>query len=80
MFSKTVVAIYHFFLGDIIPTDKTYSSYLPTDHPPLRLLLGNPVYLELNLMSPNPDAVILVNYCLAYPLSAKNALVLIYEG
>ena len=64
----------------IIPTDETYSSYFPNYHQPLRLLLGKPVYLELHLKSPKPDAVILVNYCLAYPRSAKNALVLIYEG
>nr|XP_019957494.1 PREDICTED: zona pellucida sperm-binding protein 4-like [Paralichthys olivaceus] len=63
-----------------IATDSTYSSYLPTYHQPLRLLLGKPVYLELRLRSPKPDAVILVNYCLAYPRSAKNALVLVYEG
>ncbi|XP_029370675.1 zona pellucida sperm-binding protein 4-like [Echeneis naucrates] len=63
-----------------IAKDQTYSSYLPTYHQPLRLLLGKPVYLELRLKSPKPDAVILVNYCLAYPRSAKNALVLVYEG
>ncbi|XP_040909770.1 zona pellucida sperm-binding protein 4-like isoform X2 [Toxotes jaculatrix] len=63
-----------------IAKDRTYSSYFPTYHQPLQLLLGNPVYLELSLKSPKPDAVILVNYCLAYPRSAKNALVLIYEG
>ncbi|XP_042291997.1 zona pellucida sperm-binding protein 4-like [Thunnus maccoyii] len=63
-----------------IAKDATYSSYFPTYHQPLRLLLGKPVYLELHLRSPKPDAVLLVNYCLAYPRSAKNALVLIYEG
>ncbi|XP_023265683.1 zona pellucida sperm-binding protein 4-like [Seriola lalandi dorsalis] len=63
-----------------IAKDQTYSSYLPTYHQPLRLLLGKPVYLELRLKSPKPYAVILVNYCLAYPRSAKNALVLVYEG
>ncbi|XP_045886577.1 zona pellucida sperm-binding protein 4-like [Micropterus dolomieu] len=63
-----------------IAKDQTYSSYLPTNNRPLRLLLGNPVYLELRLISPKPDAVILVNYCVAYPRSARNALVLIYEG
>ncbi|XP_035848923.1 zona pellucida sperm-binding protein 4-like isoform X1 [Sander lucioperca] len=63
-----------------IAQDETYSSYFPTYHQPLRLLLGKPVYLELLLKSPKPDAVILVNYCLAYPRSAKNALVLIFEG
>ncbi|XP_051812043.1 zona pellucida sperm-binding protein 4-like isoform X2 [Acanthochromis polyacanthus] len=63
-----------------IATDETYQKFFPTYHQPLRLLLGKPVYLELRLKSPKPDAVILVNYCLAYPRSAKNALVLIYEG
>ncbi|XP_075306482.1 uncharacterized protein LOC142368235 [Odontesthes bonariensis] len=63
-----------------IAKDHTYSSYFPSYHQPLRLLLGQPIYLELSLKSPKPDAVILVNYCLAYPRSAKKALVLIYEG
>ncbi|XP_038576707.1 zona pellucida sperm-binding protein 4-like isoform X2 [Micropterus salmoides] len=63
-----------------IAKDQTYSSYFPTNNRPLRLLLGKPVYLELRLISPKPDAVILVNYCVAYPRSARNALVLIYEG
>ncbi|XP_058475538.1 zona pellucida sperm-binding protein 4-like [Solea solea] len=63
-----------------IAKDKTYSSFLPTYHQPLRLLLGKPVYLELYLYSPVPYATVLVNYCLAYPRSAKNALLLIYEG
>uniref|UniRef100_A0A667WV88 ZP domain-containing protein n=1 Tax=Myripristis murdjan TaxID=586833 RepID=A0A667WV88_9TELE len=63
-----------------IAKDQSYSSYYPTYHQPLRLLLGKPVHLELRLKSPRPDAVVLVNYCLAYPRSAKNALVLIYEG
>ncbi|TKS88265.1 Zona pellucida sperm-binding protein 4 [Collichthys lucidus] len=77
----TSVASYGLFAVQLrIATDGTYSSYLPTYHQPLRLLLGKPVYLELRLKSPKPDAVILVNYCLAYPRSAKNALVLIYEG
>ncbi|XP_070841116.1 zona pellucida sperm-binding protein 4-like [Chaetodon trifascialis] len=63
-----------------IAKDQTYSSYWPTYHQPLHQLLGSPVYLELRLKSPKPDAVILVNYCIAYPRSAKNALVLVYEG
>ncbi|XP_059205155.1 zona pellucida sperm-binding protein 4-like [Centropristis striata] len=63
-----------------IATDQTYSTFLANDHAPLSLLLGKPVYLELRLKSPKPDAVVLVNYCLAYPRSAKNALVLVYEG
>lgn len=61
-------------------TDQTYSNYLEAAKLPLRLLLGKPVYLELRLLSPKPNAVIIVNYCIAYPRSAKNALVLIYEG
>nr|ANO39567.1 zona pellucida protein ZP4 isoform 1 [Chionodraco hamatus]ANO39568.1 zona pellucida protein ZP4 isoform 2 [Chionodraco hamatus] len=63
-----------------IATDQTYSNYLEAAKLPLRLLLGKPVYLELRLLSPKPNAVIIVNYCIAYPRSAKNALVLIYEG
>lgn len=63
-----------------IATDHTYKNYFSTCHLPLRRLLGKPVFLELRLKSPKPDAVILVNYCVAYPQSAKNALVLIYEG
>ncbi|XP_021178675.2 zona pellucida sperm-binding protein 1 isoform X1 [Fundulus heteroclitus] len=63
-----------------IAKDRTYSSYYPTYHQPLKLLLGHPVYLELRLRSAKPDAVLLVNYCLAYPRSAKNALVIIHEG
>ncbi|XP_047461591.1 zona pellucida sperm-binding protein 4-like [Mugil cephalus] len=60
--------------------DETYSSFYPTYHQPLRLLLGKPLYLELRLSSLKPDEVILVKYCLAFPLSAKKALVLIHEG
>lgn len=63
-----------------IAQDETYSSFHPTYHQPLRLLLGKPVYLQLRLLSPTPKAVILVNYCIAYPRSASNALVLVYEG
>ncbi|XP_068189786.1 zona pellucida sperm-binding protein 4-like [Antennarius striatus] len=63
-----------------IAEDETYSNYYPKTSQPLRLLLGNPVYLELNLLSPKPEAVILVNYCIAYPRSAKNALVMVYKG
>uniref|UniRef100_A0A3Q0TE75 ZP domain-containing protein n=1 Tax=Amphilophus citrinellus TaxID=61819 RepID=A0A3Q0TE75_AMPCI len=63
-----------------IAKDETYSGFYDHHHQPLGLLLGRPVYLELRLSSPKMDAVILVNYCLAYPRSARNALVLIYEG
>ena len=67
-------------LNCLIPTDDSYSEFLPTNSLPLHLLLGTPVNLELRLLSPTPEAVILVNYCIAYPRSAKNALVLVYEG
>ncbi|KAL4629814.1 zona pellucida sperm-binding protein 1-like [Arapaima gigas] len=63
-----------------IAADRTYTKFYPHYHRPLRLLLGKSVFLELRLMDPNPAAVLLVNYCLAYPRSAKNALVLLYEG
>ncbi|XP_078811323.1 uncharacterized protein LOC101157662 isoform X2 [Oryzias latipes] len=63
-----------------IAKDHTYSSYFSASHQPLRFLLGHPVYLELRLRSPpHPDAVILVNYCLARPRSATNGMVLVYE-
>lgn len=61
-------------------TDETYTSYLPTNSMPLERLLGTKVYLELNLLSPYPEAVLIVNYCIAYPRSARNALVFIYKG
>ncbi|XP_037548914.1 zona pellucida sperm-binding protein 1 [Nematolebias whitei] len=64
-----------------IAKDHTYSSFYPTYHQPLQLLLGHPVHLELNLKASDAsDAVILVNYCVAYPRTANNALVLIHEG
>ncbi|XP_061670199.1 zona pellucida sperm-binding protein 1-like isoform X2 [Syngnathoides biaculeatus] len=62
-----------------IATDETFSTFLPS-FPTLRYILTKPVYLELSLLSPKPNASILVKYCLAYPQSAKNALVLVYEG
>ncbi|XP_010789765.1 zona pellucida sperm-binding protein 4-like [Notothenia coriiceps] len=63
-----------------IATDQTYSNYLEDAKLPLRLLLGKPVYLELRLLSPKPNTAIMVNYCIAYTRSTKNALVLICEG
>ncbi|XP_055749101.1 zona pellucida sperm-binding protein 4-like [Salvelinus fontinalis] len=63
-----------------IAEDKTYTKYLKRHHQPLHLFLGKLVYLEVRLTSPNPQATLLVNYCLAYPRSAKNVLVLIHEG
>ncbi|KAM9385688.1 zona pellucida sperm-binding protein 4-like [Pholidichthys leucotaenia] len=63
-----------------IATDHTYTDYFRHDHRPLHKLLRKPVYLELRLKSPKPYAELLVNYCLAYPRSARNALVLLHEG
>ncbi|KAK6323829.1 hypothetical protein J4Q44_G00061680 [Coregonus suidteri] len=63
-----------------IAEDKTYAKYYKQHHQPLRLLLGKLVYLEVRLTSPKPEATLLVNYCLAYPRSAKNVLVLVHEG
>ncbi|KAG5264872.1 hypothetical protein AALO_G00258980 [Alosa alosa] len=64
-----------------IAEDKTFSKFLPHYHQPLRLLLGNPVYLEVRIFSPKAEAaVLLVHYCVAYPRSARSALVLVYEG
>lgn len=61
-------------------TDETYTSYLPTNSMPLERLLGTRAHLELNLLSPYPDAELIVNYCIAFPRSARNALVFIYKG
>uniref|UniRef100_A0A6Q2Y5A0 ZP domain-containing protein n=1 Tax=Esox lucius TaxID=8010 RepID=A0A6Q2Y5A0_ESOLU len=63
-----------------IAQDGSYDTYLEQYHQPLQVLLGKPVYLEVRLMSPRPEATLLVNYCLAYPRSATKALVLIHEG
>lgn len=61
-------------------TDGSYSSYHPSSSLPLRLILGKPIYLEVLLHCSRPEAVLLINYCIAYPRSATNALVLLYDG
>lgn len=65
-----------------LPTllDETFSSFSEHSHLPLKVLLGRPLYLEVQLNSPKPEATLLVNYCVAYTRSATNALVLLYEG
>ncbi|XP_066575642.1 zona pellucida sperm-binding protein 4-like [Amia ocellicauda] len=64
-----------------IATDDTYSRFYPQYHRPLRLLLGRPVFLEVQLLNaPDPSLVLLVHYCVAYPRSAQAVWVLIYEG
>ncbi|ROJ30502.1 Zona pellucida sperm-binding protein 4 [Anabarilius grahami] len=64
----------------LISEDETFTKFYPQCHQPLHVLLGKPVYLELRLRSPKPTATLLVHYCVAYPRSAKSALVLLFEG
>lgn len=65
---------FHFF------ADETFTKFYSQSHQPLHVLLGKPVYLELRLKSPKPAATLQVHYCVAYPHSARNALVLLFEG
>ncbi|XP_028820468.1 zona pellucida sperm-binding protein 1-like [Denticeps clupeoides] len=64
----------------LIAEDQTFTTFLPQSKLPLRMLLGKPLYLQLQVISPKPAVVLLVNYCVAYTRSAKSALVLLYEG
>ncbi|MBN3305162.1 ZP1 protein, partial [Amia calva] len=64
-----------------IATDAAFSRFYPQYHRPLRLLLGRPMYLEVRLLSsPDPNLLLLVHYCVAYPRSAQAVWVLLYEG
>ncbi|KAL2080139.1 hypothetical protein ACEWY4_023932 [Coilia grayii] len=63
-----------------IAEDGTFSKFLPHYHQPLRDLLGKRVYIEVRIFAPRPTAVLLVHYCVAYPRSARSALILLYEG
>ncbi|MBN3322246.1 ZP4 protein, partial [Atractosteus spatula] len=64
-----------------IATDESYSRFYPQYHRPLQLLLGNPVYLEVRLLNaPDPNLVLLVHYCVAYPRSGQAVWVLLYDG
>ncbi|MBN3290646.1 ZP4 protein, partial [Polypterus senegalus] len=64
-----------------IAKDESYSSFYPYSQVPLSLLLSKKVYLQLQLVNPpEPNMVLLVHYCIAYPRSSMNAWVLIYEG
>ncbi|KAI7810564.1 putative zona pellucida sperm-binding protein 4-like [Triplophysa rosa] len=64
-----------------IAKDEYYNDFYPQYHQPLRMLLGKPLYLEVRLMNPpDPTALLLVHYCVAYPRSAKSAWILIYDG
>ncbi|KAL7883845.1 hypothetical protein SRHO_G00015030 [Serrasalmus rhombeus] len=67
-------------LPGIFLSDETFTKFCSEDHQPLKVLLGKPVYLELRINAPNPKATLVVHYCVAYPRSAKSALVLLYEG
>lgn len=65
----------------ICPPDENYTDYYPQYHRPLSSLLKQPLYLEVHLLNPPDDnVVLLVHYCLAYPRSAQAAWVLIYDG
>lgn len=64
----------------LISEDETFTKFYSQSHQPLHVLLGKPVYLELRLKSPKPAATLQVHYCVAYPHSARNALVLLFEG
>ncbi|XP_040043635.2 uncharacterized protein LOC120825854 [Gasterosteus aculeatus] len=64
-----------------IAKDAQYSSYYPQNHPPLQMLLGKPLYLEVRLLNaPDPSLVLLVHFCVAYPLSGKAVWLLLYNG
>ncbi|XP_056266397.1 zona pellucida sperm-binding protein 1 [Pseudoliparis swirei] len=64
-----------------IAKDADYSSYYPQNHPPLQMLLGKPLYLEVRLLNvSDPTLVLLVHFCVAYPLSGKAVWLLLYNG
>ncbi|XP_058885587.1 zona pellucida sperm-binding protein 4-like [Acipenser ruthenus] len=64
-----------------IATDASYTTFHPLSHLPLSFLLGSKVYLEVQLMNPpDPNVVLLVHYCIAYPQSSQAAWVILYEG
>ncbi|XP_078021007.1 uncharacterized protein LOC117255135 isoform X1 [Epinephelus lanceolatus] len=64
-----------------IAKDAQYSSYYPQYHQPLQMLLGKPLYLEVRLLNaPDPNLVLLVHYCVAYPRSGKAVWLLLYNG
>ncbi|XP_034543634.1 uncharacterized protein LOC117815806 [Notolabrus celidotus] len=64
-----------------IAKDAMYSSYYPQYHQPLQMLLGKPLYLEVRLLNtPDPNLVLLVHFCVAYPRSGKAVWLLLYNG
>ncbi|XP_054635313.1 uncharacterized protein LOC129182802 isoform X2 [Dunckerocampus dactyliophorus] len=61
--------------------DAQYTSYYPQYHQPLQMLLGKPLYLEVRMLNaPDPNLVLLVHYCVAYPRSGEAVWVLLYNG
>lgn len=65
-----------FFLAD-----SQYKSYYPQYHRPMEMLLGKPLYLEVRLLNtPDPDLVLLVHFCVAYPRSGKAMWLILYNG
>ncbi|KAJ3615109.1 hypothetical protein NHX12_018677 [Muraenolepis orangiensis] len=64
-----------------IAKDARYTSYHTQYHVPLHMLLGEPLYLELRLVNPpDPQLVLLVHYCVAYPRSAEAMWVILYKA
>ncbi|KAK6311821.1 hypothetical protein J4Q44_G00174850 [Coregonus suidteri] len=66
-----------------IATDEHYSSFYPEKHRPISLLQGQPLHLEVGLLSPpdlDPGLVLLVHYCLAYSDTPLARWLLIYDG
>ncbi|XP_064802562.1 zona pellucida sperm-binding protein 4 [Oncorhynchus masou masou] len=64
-----------------IATDEQYSSFYPQYHRPLQMLLGKPLHLEVRLLNPPDDKVVLlVHYCVAYPRSGQTVWILLYNG
>lgn len=63
-----------------IAKDDTYTDFYETYHPPLRVLLNQRIYLQLQLLSPFPEATIVVKYCIAYPRYYPAVTIFIYEG
>lgn len=45
------------------------------------MLLRKPLHLEVQLLNaPDPDLVLLVHYCVAYPRSGNAVWLLLYNG
>ncbi|CAB1341920.1 unnamed protein product [Coregonus sp. 'balchen'] len=70
-------------MSDTLMKDEHYSSFYPEKHRPISLLQGQPLHLEVGLLSPpdlDPGLVLLVHYCLAYSDTPLARWLLIYDG